>query len=283
MAVRIITDSTSDMPAEKAKVRRVTVVPLTIQFGPASYYDGKTITNDLFYKMLTQGQYHPTTAQPSPEAFLHHFEKAREVGDEVVCITLASALSGTHQSACIARDLCDEYEEHIHIVDSETASGGMQILINYACKLRDCGLGAADIAKAIEALKPRIHIFAIVDTLEYLRKGGRLSTAQAVLGTVSKLKPVLFVHQAKIGVCAKAFGSSAALKQLVKQLAAQPVDDDFPSYFLYSDDIGRKDAFLTALQSANLLPRRLHDCGLGATLGTHVGPGACGIAYVAAE
>ena len=283
MAVRIITDSTSDLPAEKAKIRRVAVVPLTIQFGPASYYDGKTITNDLFYKMLTQGQYHPTTAQPSPEAFLRHFEKARETGDEVVCITLASALSGTHQSACIARDLCDGYEDHIHIVDSETASGGMQILINYACKLRDCSLGAADIVQALEALKPRIPIFAVVDTLEYLRKGGRLSAAQAVLGTMSKLKPVIAVHQAKISVCAKAFGSSAALKQLVKQLTAQPVDDDFPSYFLYTDDIGRKEALISALQGADLLPRRLHDCGLGATLGTHIGPGACGIAYVTAQ
>lgn len=282
MAVRIITDSTSDMPAEKAKIRRVTIVPLTIQFGPATYYDGTTITNELFYKMLTQGQYHPTTAQPSPEAFLRHFEAARDAGDEVVCITLASALSGTYQSACIARDL-SEYEDHIHIVDSETASGGMQILINYACKLRDCGLQAADISQAIEALKPRIHIFAVVDTLEYLRKGGRLSTAQAVLGTVSKLKPVLSVHRAKIGSCAKAFGSAAALKQLVKQLALQPLDDSFPSYFLYSDDISRKEALISALRSANLLPHRLHDCGLGATLGTHVGPGACGIAYVAVE
>ena len=198
MALRIITDSASDLPAAKAERKRVEVVPLTVQFGPATYYDGKTLTNDLFYKLLTAGEYHPTTAQPSPEAFLKLFEAARAQGDEVLCILLASKLSGTYQSASIARGMCGG--EGIYIVDSATASGGIQILLNYACKLRDGGLGGADIAAALERVLPRIRAYAVVDTLEYLRKGGRLSTAQAVIGTVSRLKPVICVHDGAVTV-----------------------------------------------------------------------------------
>ena len=281
MAVRIITDSASDLPAEKAKARRVTTVPMTIHFGPAAYYDGKTITNDIFYQLLTAGEHHPTTAQPSPEAFLTLFEAARDAGDQVVCILLASSLSGTFQSASIAKGLCG-YEE-IYLVDSATATAGEQILINYACKLRDSGLGAAEIARAVESIKGRVRVYAVVDTLEYLRKGGRLSAAQAVLGTMSRLKPVIGVKDGKVAVASKAFGSAAALKQLLKLLSDHPVDDSFPSYFLYTDDISRKEEFVAKLRESRMLPSRMHECGLGATIGTHIGPGAFGLAYITAE
>ena len=281
MALRIITDSASDLPAAKAERKRVEVVPLTVQFGPATYYDGKTLTNDLFYKLLTAGEHHPTTAQPSPEAFLKLFEAARAQGDEVLCILLASKLSGTCQSASIARGMCGG--EGIYIVDSATASGGIQILLNYACKLRDSGLGGADIAAALERVLPRIRAYAVVDTLEYLRKGGRLSTAQAVIGTVSRLKPVICVHDGAVTVASKAFGQAAAVKQLLKLIGQHPVDDTFPSYFVYTDSDAMLDSFADLLRGAGLLPTRMHTCGLGATLGTHVGPGAFGLIYMAAE
>ena len=281
MAIRIIVDSASDFPPEKAQLRRVIVVPLTIHFGPTTYYDGKTISNDLFYKLLTAGAYHPTTAQPSPEAFLKLFEEAKAAGDQVLCILLSSNLSGTYQSANIAKGLCS-YEE-IYLVDSGTASAGIQILINYACKLRDGGLDAADIAGALESVKHRIRIYAAVDTLEYLRKGGRLSAAQAVLGAVSRLKPVIDVREGKVAVASKSFGMAAATKQLIKQVAEHPVDDAFPSYFLYTDSTAMKEKFVSLLREKGLLPTKMHDCGLGATIGTHVGPGAFGLAYVAAK
>ena len=281
MALRIITDSASDLPAAKAAQKRVEVVPLTVQFGPAAYYDGKTLTTELFYKLLTAGEYHPTTAQPSPEAFLRRFEAARAAGADVLCILLASKLSGTYQSASIARGMCGG--EGIYLVDSATASGGMQILINYACKLRDGGLGAADIAGALEAVLPRIRAYAVVDTLEYLRKGGRLSAAQAVIGTVSRLKPVICVRDGAVTVASKSFGQAAAVKQLLRLIGQHPVDDAFPSYFVYTDSCGMLDSFAALLREAGLLPTRMHPCGLGATLGAHVGPGAFGLIYVEAE
>lgn len=279
MAVRIITDSASDMPAEKARIRRVNTIPLSVHFGPATYYDGKNLSHDLFYKLLTAGEHHPTTSQPSPETFLQEFEDAQNAGDSVVCILLAGTLSGTFQSAFIAKQMCG-YDQ-IYLVDSTTATAGMQILINYACKLRDSGLDAAGIAEAVEAIKDRIRIFAVVDTLEYLRKGGRLSAAQAALGTVSRLKPIIAVKDGKVSVASKAFGTGAATKSFLKLIANNPVDDSFPSYFLYSSDSGKKDELIPLLRQQNTLPSRLHDCRIGATIGTHIGPGAFGMAYVA--
>lgn len=279
MAVRIITDSASDMPAEKARIRRVNTIPLSVHFGPATYYDGKNLSHDLFYKLLTAGEHHPTTSQPSPETFLQEFEDAQNAGDSVVCILLAGTLSGTFQSAFIAKQMCG-YDQ-IYLVDSTTATAGMQILINYACKLRDSGLDAAGIAEAVEAIKDRIRIFAVVDTLEYLRKGGRLSAAQAALGTVSRLKPIIAVKDGKVSVASKAFGTGAATKSFLKLIANNPVDDSFPSYFLYSSDSSKKDELIPLLRQQNTLPSRLHDCRIGATIGTHIGPGAFGMAYVA--
>lgn len=279
MAVRIITDSASDMPAEKARIRRVNTIPLSVHFGPATYYDGKNLSHDLFYKLLTAGEHHPTTSQPSPETFLQEFEAAQNAGDSVVCILLAGTLSGTFQSAFIAKQMCG-YDQ-IYLVDSTTATAGMQILINYACKLRDSGLDAAGIAEAVEAIKDRIRIFAVVDTLEYLRKGGRLSAAQAALGTVSRLKPIIAVKDGKVSVASKAFGTGAATKSFLKLIANNPVDDSFPSYFLYSSDSSKKDELIPLLRQQNTLPSRLHDCRIGATIGTHIGPGAFGMAYVA--
>ena len=278
MAVRIVTDSACDMPAHKARLRRVIKVPLTVHFGSAAYFDGKNLDPELFYKLLSAGERHPTTSQPTPEAFLREFSAARSAGDSVVCILLSSGLSGTFQSAYAASQMC-EYDE-IYLVDSMTASGGMQILLNYACKLRDSGLSAPDIVAAVEALKERVRLYAVIDTLEYLRRGGRLSAAQAALGTVSRLKPVITLRGGETAVASKAFGLNGATRQLLKLLAANPVDDAYPSYFLYTDRPEKKEELLPLLRQEGLLPSRLHDCAVGAAIGTHAGPGAFGFAYV---
>ena len=172
-----------------------------------------------------------------------------------------------------------EYEP-IYIVDSRSASAGMQILVNYACKLRDSGLPAEDIACEVEKLKGKVRIFAVIDTLEYLRRGGRLTGLQAGLGTVTKLKPVITVRDGAVTILHKAFGTAAAVKQMMKLLAEHPVDDDFPSYFLYTDDRSREELLLPKLKELGTLPKRLHFCSLGAAIGTHIGPGALGMAYI---
>ena len=278
MAVRIITDAASDFDLAVAKRRQIEVVPMTIQFGAASFITGKTISNDLFYQLLQEGKENPSTSQPTPAAFLRLFEEAKAAGDQAVVILLSGVLSGTLQSAVIAKGMC-EYEP-IYIVDSMTATAGMQILVNYACKLRDSGLPAAAIAEAVEQQRDKVRIFAVIDTLEYLRRGGRLSGFQAGLGAVTRLKPTIAVRDGAVGIVGKSFGMAAAVKHLMKMLEEHPVDDDFPSYFLYSDSRSVEDLLLPKLREQGRLPRRLHYCGIGPTIGTHIGPGALGMAYM---
>lgn len=281
MGIRIITDSSADFDRATAKRRQVEIVSMAVQFGNASFLDGKTITNDVFYTLLKEGRENPTTSQPTPAEFLRVFEEAKAAGDQVVAVLISSVLSGTVQSAQIAKGMC-EYED-IYIVDSLSATAGIQILVNLACKLRDSGLPAPGIAQELERLKGRIRIFAVLDTLEYLRRSGRLSGFQAGLGAMTKLKPVITVRDGAVSIAAKAFGTSAAVKQLQKFLLQYPVDDAYPSYFLYTDDMEREELLLPALREQGKLPLRLHYSSVGPTIGTHIGPGALGMAYIERE
>lgn len=278
MAIHIITDSSADMTPQEIGRLGVTVVPMTVRFGETAYLDGVDLSKAEFYRLLAEGKADPATAQPSPDDFLRRFEAVREAGDQAVVITISGKLSGTLQSAAIAKDLCG-YED-IHIVDSLSASAGVQLLTEYACRLRDTGATAVEIAMALEALRGRVRIFALIDTLEYLRRGGRLSNFQAGLGTVTKLKPVISVREGAVLVVGKAFGTAAAMKQLLKFLSLHPVDNSFPSYALYSDDEGRVDDFIPRLRELELLPREVRRCSIGPTIGAHIGPGAVGMAYV---
>lgn len=281
MGIRIITDSSADFDRATAKRRQVEIISMAVQFGNASFLDGKTITNDVFYTLLKEGRENPTTSQPTPAEFLRVFEEAKAAGDQVVAVLISSVLSGTVQSAQIAKGMC-EYED-IYIVDSLSATAGIQILVNLACKLRDSGLPAPGIAQELERLKGRIRIFAVLDTLEYLRRSGRLSGFQAGLGAMTKLKPVITVRDGAVSIAAKAFGTSAAVKQLQKFLLQYPVDDAYPSYFLYTDDKEREELLLPALREQGKLSLRLHYSSVGPTIGTHIGPGALGMAYIERE
>lgn len=281
MGIRIITDSAADFDPDVAKRRQIDVVPMGVQFGDASFLAGKNLSNEVFYQLLQAGKENPSTSQPTPAAFLRYFEEAKAAGDQVVVIALSGALSGTLQSAEIAKEL-SEYAP-IYIVDSRTATAGMQILANYACKLRRSGLSAESIAAEVDKLKGKVRIFAVMDTLEYLRRGGRLSGFQAGLGAVTKLKPTIAVRDGAVGIVGKSFGMAAAVKHLMKMLEEHPIDDDFPSYFLYSDDKTREELLLPKLKELGRLPQRLHYCGVGAAIGTHIGPGALGMAYIERE
>ncbi len=278
MSVHIITDSSADLTPDEARSIGVGIVSMSIQFGDHSYLDGVDLEKAQFYKLLAEGKDSPSTAQPTPADFLSPLEAVRAAGDEAVVITLSSALSGTYQSALIAKDMCSYGP--IYVVDSLSATAGVHIMVEYACKLRDQGLSAKEITEKVESLKGRIRIFAVIDTLEYLRRGGRLSALQAGLGTVTKLKPVIAVREGAVTVVGKAFGTVAATKQLLKFLSEHPIDDSFPAFALYSDDKGRVDDFLPKLREDNVLPQDLRFCSIGPTIGTHIGPGAVGMAYV---
>ena len=278
MAVRIITDSAADFDPAEAKRLGVDIVPMSVQFGAETFVVGETITNDLFFRMLQERKESPSTSQPTLAAFLRLFEAAKDAGDEVVIILISSELSGTVQSAAVAKGMCGY--DPIYIVDSRSATAGMQLLVNYACTLRDSGLSGDAIAGQVRILLDKIRIFAVIDTLEYLRKGGRLSGFQAGLGTVTRLKPTITVRDGLVVIAGKSFGMTAAVKQMQKLLDEHPIDDDFPAYFLYSDTRAVEELLLPKLKEQNKMPQQLRYCQIGPAIGTHVGPNALGIVYI---
>ncbi len=281
MSVKIVVDSTTDLiPAVK---ERLTVVPLTIRFGETDYIDGVTITHKEFYEKLVESDVLPTTSQATPDSFDRIFRQAKADGDEVVVLTIASKLSGTYQSACIA---AEDYPGMVFVVDSQTVAIGAGILAELALRLLDEGMSAADIALRLVAEREKVRVIAMLDTLEYLRKGGRISKTAAVAGGLLSIKPVVTIKEGEILVLGKARGSKQANNLLVKEIqSAGGVDFDKPVLLGYT---GLTDVLLQKYieDSAFLwegLTDELHTTIIGSTVGTHAGPGAVAAAFFSKE
>ena len=236
MKTRIIVDSTSDlMPEARA---RVSVVPLTVHFGDVEFIDGVTIDHKTFYEKLVETDVHPTTSQATPAGFMAEYEKAAQAGESAVVITLSSKLSGTYQSAVIA---AGDYE-NIYVVDSGNVAIGGGILVELALRLLDQGLEAPEIAAQLEAEKEKVRIVALLDTLEYLKKGGRISKTVAFAGAVLNIKPVVSVTDGEIQMLGKARGSKMGNNLLVQEIEkAGGVDFSKPVLLGYT---GLSDALL---------------------------------------
>ena len=276
MKTRIIVDSTSDLlPHIKEQVH---VVPLTVHFGNEEYVDGVTIDHKAFYEKLVETDVHPSTSQATPAAFAQEYEKAKAAGEAAVVITLTSKLSGTYQSAMIA---AEEYE-NIYVVDSGTVAIGGGILVEYALKLLNEGLEAKQIAEKLEEVKSRIVIVALVDTLEYLKKGGRISKTVAFAGTILNIKPVLSVVDGEINMLGKARGSKMGNNLLVQEIGkAGGVDFSMPLLLGYT---GLSDAMLLKYieDSKHIWEGNVDEVrytSIGSVIGTHAGPGAVAVAF----
>ena len=276
MKTRIIVDSTSDLLPEFKK--QVHTVPLTVHFGEEEYVDGVTIDHKAFYEKLIETDIHPSTSQASPAAFEVEYEKAREAGEAAVVITVTSKLSGTYQSAMIA---AQDYD-NIYVVDGGSVAIGSGILVEYALKLLNEGLDAKAIVEKLEAVKSRIGIVALVDTLEYLKKGGRISKTVAFAGTVLNIKPVLSVANGEINMLGKARGSKMGNNLLVQEIEkAGGVDFTMPLLLGYT---GLSDAMLQKYieDSRHLWEGSVDEVRyttVGSVIGTHVGPGAVAVAF----
>ena len=276
MNVRIITDSTADLiPGTK---ERVSVVPLTVHFGDEEYIDGVTIDHKTFYEKLIETDVMPTTSQASPAAFDARYAQVRDAGESAVVITISSSLSGTYQSAVIAA--C-EYE-NIYVVDSGSAAIGTGILVELALQMVQQGLDAKEIASRLEAEKKNILVVALVDTLEYLKRGGRISKSVALAGSLLNIKPVLSIDDGEIRILGKARGSKQGNNLLVQQIeSAGGVDFERPLLLGYT---GLSDALLQKyiLDSRHLWENSadtLQTTVIGSVIGTHAGPGAVAVAF----
>ena len=276
MGIRIIVDSTADLTPEFKD--RVHIVPLTLNFGAEEYIDGVTIDHKTFYEKLIESDVLPTTSQATPNAFMKEFDKAKEAGDNAVVITLSSKFSGTYQSATIA---AADYE-NIYIVDSTSAAMGSGILVEMAFRLLDEGKTAEEIVKALEEEKKKIVVVALVDTLEYLKKGGRISSAVAFAGGVLNIKPVLSVIDGEINMLGKARGSKMGNNLLVQEIdKAGGIDFSKPVLLGYS---GISDALLLKYieDSRHIWEENLQEVRyttVGSVIGTHAGPGAVVVAF----
>ena len=276
MRTRIIVDSTADLMPEI--LNRVHVVPLTVHFGEEELVDGVTIDKKTFYERLVESDVLPSTSQATPEAFMREFEKAKQAGEQAVVITVASKLSGTYQSAVLA---AREYE-HIHIVDSSTVAIGSSILVELACKLLDEGMNAKEIAQKLEEEKKKIVIVALVDTLEYLKKGGRISKTVAMVGGVLNIKPVLSIIDGEINMLGKARGSKMGNNLLIQEIEkAGGVDFAKPVLLGYA---GLSDTLLLKYIEDNkhIWEGNLDEVRytvVGSVVGTHIGPGAVAVAF----
>lgn len=276
MKTRIIVDSTADLMPEYKE--RVSVVPLTVHFGDQEYIDGVTIDHKMFYEKLVESDVLPTTSQATPDSFMKEFDKVKEAGESAVVITLASNFSGTYQSAVIA---AEDYD-NIYVVDSTSCAMGSGILVELAFKLLDSGMSAEEIAKTLEEEKKKIIIVALVDTLEYLKKGGRVSKTVAFAGAVLNIKPVLSVTDGEISMLGKARGSKMGNNLLVQEIEkAGGVDFTKPVLLGYS---GISDALLLKYieDSRHIWEGNLDEVRyttVGSVIGTHVGPGAVVVAF----
>lgn len=279
MSVRIITDSASDMsPAEHPALA---VLPLSVTFGTDVYMDGVDIDHQRFYEMLVERDELPKTGQVNPYAFSQAVAEAREAGDEAVIITVGAKLSGTNQSARTA--LAEAPGGDVYVVDSNNVTLGERVLVEYALRLVDEGQGAAQIAAAVEAVRDRVVVIGLLETLEYLVRGGRLSAAAGAVGTLLNVKPVVAAEDGLIVQLGKARGSKNGRNLLNQKVEkAGGIDFSMPlalGYTGLSDAVLKKyiedSAALWAGHTEGELP--VHT--IGATIGTHVGPGAVAVAF----
>ena len=276
MSVRIIVDSTADMMPDIKK--QVETVPLTLRFLDEEFVDGVTIDHKAFYEKLIESDVLPTTSQATPAAFVPYFDEVKKSGDSAVVITLSQKLSGTYQSACLASA---DYED-IYVVDSSSVAIGTGVLVEYALGLKAEGKSAEEIAKELEKKKDDVVLVAMLDTLEYLKKGGRISSSVAFVGGVLNIKPVISIDKGEIVMLGKARGSKQANNLLVQEIEkAGGVDFSQPVLLGYT---GLSDVLLKKYveDSKDLWEQsksQLNVSQIGAIIGTHAGPGAVAVAF----
>lgn len=280
--IRIITDSAADFSAGELSKHHITAIPLQIVFGSDTYEDGVTLTPEIFWQRIMSGE-NPKTSQPTPDAFLTAFEEAKAAGDSVVCVLLSSGLSGTVQSATLAKSMID-YDD-IHIVDSLQAATAEKMLVYRACQLRDENkLSAGEIAQELRSFSKRIRLYGCLVTLDYLARGGRIPQAAASLGSLVQLKVLITINEeGKVGLAGKGMGLHRASAGVLKLIQQHKIDERFPVLPLYTYSPDNCLSFIKKLNQAGIACSEADLTAVGATISTHVGPGVFGLVFVEAE
>lgn len=281
VSVRIIIDSSADFEPEIADELGITVIPMKTIFGEKEFAEGIDITREQFYEKLVESDEFPRTSQVTPFEFARELDKLED-GDEALIITLSGKLSGTAESA---RAASSQSPVPAFVVDSESVTIGERILAERAVEMRDAGAEAKTIAETLDREKADIKVIATLDTLEYLKRGGRISAAAALAGGLLSIKPVVGVVDGEVAVLGKARGSKQGNNMLREMIAETGIDFSRPVHLGYtglSDKLLRK----YVADSRDLFEAHLDELSssiIGSTIGTHVGPGAIAVAYFAPE
>ena len=277
--VRIITDSAADFEPRELESLNITCIPLTVSFGSEDYQENVNLDKTRFYELLAASQDFPKTAQASPQLLMDLFESAEAAGEEAIYITLSSALSGTYQSAMAVKNMVDS--ENCFVFDGKNGTGGQRMVVERAVQLRDAGLNAKQIITELESFRDKIVLFACINTLENLYKGGRISQTAYAIGSLAQIKPIIQVDvEGRVAVPAKAMGMRKGMDLLCKRLDIQPMDSDYPLYVMYTSDRTVAETLAQRLEESGYAVPGERIIQVGAAIGTHIGPSACGLVYV---
>lgn len=278
MAIRLMVDSASDISKKEAEELGITMIPMIITIGNNDYFDGVDLLPEQFYEKLIECNDLPKTSQVTAYRFKETFDELTKDGDEVICITISSRLSGTYDGACLA---AHAYEGKVRVVDSMNACIGERLLCLYALRLIKEGHTMDEIIARLEEKKSKINVIAVIGTLEYLKKGGRISSMVAFAGELLSLKPVIAVIDGEVKVIGKALGSKKGNNLLNKLVQEKGIDFSMPYGVVWSGlDKTMLDKYVK--DSANLWKGNTENVPayiLGGTIGTHIGPGAVGVSF----
>lgn len=281
MSIRIITDSACDLTQAEARAMNVQLLPLKIAFGSTEYLDGINLSHQEFYERLVETDELPRTSQLTPYDYSDAFyEATKPAGDEVLCITLSGALSGCYQSARVA---AQHFDGRVHIIDSQNVCVGQRVLVEYAVRLRAAGRSIDEIISELEAARDKVHVIALLDTLEYLRKGGRISAAAAAAGSLLSIKPVVTVRDGEVVMLGKARGSRNGNNLLTEMIEREgAIDFNRPLAVAYSGlDPSLLEKYMVDHKSLyEGYEDRVPMSRIGSAIGTHVGPGAIAFAFM---
>lgn len=275
--IKIITDSSANISVDEAQRLGITVLPLGVNFGTEAYRDGVTLSIDEFYSKLSSSKEFPKTSQPSREELADLFAKESAQADEVLVMFISSALSGTHN---LARQVVKEGNfTNVSVYDTHATTVVLRILVLEA--LRHANKKASEVMAILDELRPRIKLYAALDTLEYLKKGGRLSSTASFIGNVLKIKPIIVLTDGgEVKVYSKQIGMSLALKNLCDKLSGKNPDEDQPIYYIFTNDDTNCNAMIKKLPLTDGQKARGEKLNICPVIGAHIGPRATGIVFV---
>lgn len=278
--VRIITDSAADFEPFEMENLNIACIPIKVMLGEREYEENVNLSKDEFFALLAEIRESPKTSQPAPAALLEQFEAAKQAGDEALYITISSGISGTYQTAVMTREEADSQD--CYVLDSLNATGGQRLQLEYAARLRDQGKTAREILEAVKVIQSKIVLYACIDTLEYLYRGGRISQTVYKLGTMAQVKPIIRVsEEGTIEVPAKAIGMRKGMDFLCKRIELQKPSAEHNLYVMYTADRSIGQTLAGKVRELGIQVPEERIIQVGAGIGSHIGPNACGIVYVA--